>query len=102
VFVENVGNMVCPAEFDIGEHAKIAVTSVTEGEDKPLKYPHMFRAADLVLLTKIDLAAHVDFDRERALREIRAVQPDARVLEVSARSGEGLSQWYDFLRSALR
>ena len=72
--------------------------SVTEGEDKPLKYPHMFRAADLVVLTKMDLAAHVDFDRAQALEQIRAVAPDTRVIEVSAKSGDGLTQWYDYLR----
>jgi hydrogenase nickel incorporation protein HypB len=98
VLIENVGNLVCPAMFDLGERAKIAVLSVTEGEDKPLKYPHMFRAAEVMILNKIDLLPYVDFDAERAIAYAREVNPDITVLRVSARSGEGLDAWYDWLR----
>jgi hydrogenase nickel incorporation protein HypB len=99
VFVENVGNLVCPALFDLGEHRRIVVLSVAEGDDKPLKYPHMFRAADLVLLNKIDLLPYVDFDLARATALVREINPGAVVLCVSARSGEGLGAWYAWLRS---
>ena len=98
VAIENVGNLVCPSVFDLGEAAKVLVSSVTEGEDKPLKYPYMFRAARLVLLNKIDLAPHVDFDaaafREYALR----VNASLHILELSARTGGGLDAWYGWLR----
>ncbi|MEZ5829696.1 MAG: hydrogenase nickel incorporation protein HypB [Dongiaceae bacterium] len=99
VLIENVGNLVCPALFDLGENAKVAILSATEGEDKPLKYPHMFRAARVMLLNKIDLLPHVDFDVAQAIDNARAVNPDITVLRVSARSGEGLSAWYDWLRA---
>ncbi|HKS89945.1 MAG TPA: hydrogenase nickel incorporation protein HypB [Stellaceae bacterium] len=99
--IENVGNLVCPALFDLGEAAKIVIFSVTEGEDKPVKYPHMFRAAGLVILNKIDLLPHLDFDRERALANLRRANPAAEVLAVSARSGEGLGAWCDWLRRRL-
>jgi hydrogenase nickel incorporation protein HypB len=98
VLIENVGNLVCPALFDLGEHAKVAILSVTEGEDKPLKYPHMFSAAQVVLLNKIDLLPHLDFDIEKAASNIAVVNPDAIVFRVSARSGEGLDRWYDWIR----
>jgi hydrogenase nickel incorporation protein HypB len=98
VMIENVGNLVCPAMFDLGERAKVVVFSVTEGEDKPIKYPHMFAAAEVMILSKIDLLAHVDFDVETAITNARAVNPDIKVLRVSARSGEGLETWYDWLR----
>ncbi|MFN2644438.1 MAG: hydrogenase nickel incorporation protein HypB [Burkholderiales bacterium] len=98
VAIENVGNLVCPALFDLGEQRRVVVFSVTEGEDKPLKYPHMFRAAELVLLTKVDLLPHLDFDLEQAIEHARAVKPEVRVLALSARSGEGLAAWYDWLR----
>jgi hydrogenase nickel incorporation protein HypB len=98
VMIENVGNLVCPAMFDLGERAKVAVLSVTEGEDKPLKYPHMFRAAEVMVLNKIDLLPYVDFDVERAAANAREVNPDITVLRMSARSGEGLDAWYDWLR----
>jgi hydrogenase nickel incorporation protein HypB len=101
VLIENVGNLVCPAMFDLGERAKLAVLSVTEGEDKPLKYPHMFRAAEVMILNKIDLLPYVDFDAERAIAYAREVNPDITVLRVSARSGEGLDAWYDWLRREL-
>lgn len=98
VMIENVGNLVCPAMFDLGERAKVVILSVTEGEDKPLKYPHMFRAAEIVILNKIDLLPHVDFDVDAAIANAREVNPDIAVLRVSARSGEGLGAWYDWLR----
>jgi hydrogenase nickel incorporation protein HypB len=100
--IENVGNFVCPALFDLGEHAKVVILSVTEGEDKPLKYPQIFRAADLVLLNKIDLLPHLDFDRTRATDNLRAVNPVVAVLEVSARHGDGLAGWYEWLRGRMQ
>jgi len=99
LFIENVGNLVCPALFDLGESAKVVLFSVTEGEDKPLKYPHMFRVADLVLLTKVDLVPHLDFDLGRALDAIQMVNPDATVLRVSAKSGEGMDAWRAWIES---
>ena len=96
--VENVGNLVCPASFDLGEHLRLALLSVTEGEDKPLKYPPLFRSADVVLVTKIDLAAHVEFNRDAALANIRRVSPAARIFEVSAKTGEGMQAWCDYLK----
>ena len=99
VLIENVGNLVCPALFDLGERAKVVVFSVVEGEDKPLKYPHMFRAADLVLLNKTDLLPHVDFDIEVARRCLE--DPDCAILPISARTGEGMADWYDWLRREL-
>ena len=102
LFIENVGNLVCPSLFDLGEHARVVLFSVTEGADKPIKYPHMFRRADLVLLTKIDLAPHVDFDLAEALAALRAVAPSAPVLQLSTRSGEGLAPWYDWLKTRFR
>ena len=98
LLIENVGNLVCPAMFDLGERAKIVVLSVTEGEDKPLKYPHMFAAASLMLINKIDLLPHVDFSVEQAVDYAREVNPGIAALTLSARSGEGLSDWYDWLR----
>ena len=100
VMIENVGNLVCPALFDLGERAKVVILSVTEGEDKPLKYPHMFQAAELMIINKIDLLPHVDFDTTKAIGNARAVNPNMAVLQVSARSGEGLGGWYDWLRQA--
>ncbi len=97
LFIENVGNLVCPAGFDLGEDAKVAILSVTEGEDKPLKYPHMFAAASLMLLNKIDLAPHVDFDMDRCEEYARRVNPDLRVIRISARSGEGMQEWLDWI-----
>jgi hydrogenase nickel incorporation protein HypB len=98
VMIENVGNLVCPAMFDLGERAKVVILSVTEGEDKPLKYPHMFRAAEVMIVNKTDLLPHVDFDVARAIANAREVNPDITVLQVSARSGEGLADWYGWLR----
>lgn len=99
LLIENVGNLVCPALFDLGEQAKVVVLSVTEGDDKPLKYPHMFRAARLMLVNKIDLAPHVDFDLKRCLAFAREVNPTIEHLSVSARTGEGIPAWYDWLRA---
>ena len=98
LLIENVGNLVCPAMFDLGEHAKVVILSVTEGEDKPLKYPHMFLAADLMIINKIDLLPHVDFDLSLATGYARDVNPQIAVLSLSARTGEGLGGWYDWLR----
>ena len=99
LFIENVGNLVCPAAFDLGEAAKVAILSVTEGEDKPLKYPDIFAAASLVLLNKSDLLPHLDFDLEYALDCLRRVNPRAPVLSVSAKTGEGLDAWLAWLRA---
>mgnify|MGYP001766196919 FL=1 len=101
LFIENVGNLVCPAAFDLGEAHKVAILSVTEGEDKPLKYPDMFHAADLLLLNKIDLLPYLDFDVEQCIGYARRVNPDIQVLQVSARSGEGLEAWYAWLRERM-
>jgi hydrogenase nickel incorporation protein HypB len=101
LMIENVGNLVCPALFDLGERAKVVIFSVTEGEDKPLKYPHMFSAATLVLLSKTDLLPHLRFDTRRAIDNALTVNPRLKVLEVSAYSGEGMSQWYDWLKAEL-
>ncbi len=98
LLIENVGNLVCPALFDLGERAKIVVFSVTEGDDKPLKYPHMFRAADVMILNKIDLLPHVDFDLTRAIANARKVNPKITTYRVSAKTGEGLDAWYGWLR----
>lgn len=101
VMIENVGNLVCPAMFDLGERAKVVILSVTEGEDKPLKYPHMFRAAEVMILNKTDLLPHIDFDVARAIANAREVNPEITVLQVSARRGDGLEGWYGWLRSEI-
>ncbi len=93
LFIENVGNLVCPAAFDLGEAAKVAILSVTEGEDKPLKYPDMFQAARLMLLNKCDLLPYLDFDVERAVENARRVNPAIEIIRVSATSGEGMDEW---------
>ena len=97
LFIENVGNLVCPASFDLGEDARVVLLSVTEGEDKPLKYPTIFLNADLVIITKTDIAEAVQFDRKTALENIRKVAPKAKVVELSARTGAGMEAWYAFL-----
>ena len=99
LLIENVGNLVCPALFDLGEKAKVAMLSVTEGEDKPIKYPHMFRASQVMVLTKIDLLPYVSFDVQRCLDYARQVNPELKVFQVSAVSGAGLEDWYGWLRS---
>lgn len=98
VFIENVGNLVCPAEFDVGEGSKVMVASVTEGEDKPLKYPLMYSVCETLLLNKIDIAGAVAFDREQFLRNCRSVNPGLTIIELSARTGEGMSTWLDWLK----
>ena len=97
LIIENVGNLVCPASYDLGEDLRIVLLSVTEGEDKPLKYPPMFQSADVVLISKIDLAQACDYDRDAALANIRRVAPKARVFETSAKTGQGLDAWREFL-----
>jgi hydrogenase nickel incorporation protein HypB len=97
VFIENVGNLVCPAEFRVGEDRKVMVLSVTEGEDKPLKYPLMFRVSQLLLLNKVDLLPHLDFDLARFRANIARVNPTLPVIEVSARTGQGIEAWVDWL-----
>jgi len=97
LFVENVGNLVCPASYDLGENLRVVVLSVTEGEDKPLKYPTIFNAADLAVISKIDLAAAVEFDRGQTLRNLQAVRPGIEVVELSARTGQGMGSWLQYL-----
>jgi len=99
LFIENVGNLVCPAAFDLGEAHKVAILSVTEGEDKPIKYPDMFHAADLILLNKIDLLPYLQFDVEKCIEYARRVNPKIKVMQVSAISGEGMDDWYRWLRA---
>ena len=99
LFIENVGNLVCPALFDLGEHSKVVVISVTEGADKPLKYPHMFAAAGLVIINKIDLMPYVDFDLEKCAGYARSVNPGVNILPLSATTGEGVPAWYDWITS---
>lgn len=101
VLVENVGNLVCPAEFEVGEHAKVALLSVTEGEDKPLKYPIMFQAADCLLITKLDLAPHLDIDLEKLVANVRQINPQVTILPLSAKTGEGLPAWYTWVQLQL-
>jgi len=100
LIIENVGNLVCPAEFRVGENRRVMVSSVAEGDDKPLKYPLMFRACELVVLNKIDLLDHVDFDLDRFLHHLDAVHPDVAQMQVSARTGEGVSALRDWLIAA--
>jgi len=101
LMIENVGNLVCPASFDLGEDHKVAVLSITEGEDKPLKYPQMFQAADLMLINKLDLLPYLRFDLERCKRYARQVNPRIEIIELSCHSGEGMDTWYGWLRSRL-
>src|ERR1039457_4104075 len=102
LFIENVGNLVCPAAFDLGEDHKVVVLSVTEGEDKPLKYPNMFHAADVMLLNKTDLLPYLDFDLPKCKEFALRISPEMLIFEVSARSGEGMDQWYDWLAKGVR
>lgn len=101
LFIENVGNLVCPAAFDLGEDAKVAILSVTEGEDKPLKYPDMFTAARLAILNKIDLAPHCDVDLDLYEANLRRVNPGIEILHLSARTGDGMAEWLAWLRTHL-
>lgn len=102
VFVENVGNLVCPAEFEVGEHAKVALLSVTEGEDKPLKYPIMFREADCLLITKTDLSPYLDVDIETIVANVRQLNSKVTIIPVSAKTGEGLDAWYAWVRQQVQ
>lgn len=102
LFVENVGNLVCPAMFDLGEYAKVVILSVTEGADKPLKYPHMFKASRLMLVNKIDLLPYVDFDVQQCIEYARQINPDIEVIEVSATQGQGMQEWFSWLKNAMR
>ncbi len=99
LFIENVGNLVCPALFDLGEARKVVVISVTEGDDKPLKYPHMFAAADLVVVNKTDLLPYVDFDTDRLIGDARRINPDVEVLPLSAATGDNLDAWLSWLHT---
>ena len=101
LLIENVGNLVCPASFDLGEHHKVVVLSVTEGEDKPLKYPQMFHAADIMLLNKVDLLPYLDFDLESCKEMARRVSPGIQIFEVSSRTGEGMDAWYSWLHEGI-
>jgi hydrogenase nickel incorporation protein HypB len=101
LIVENVGNLVCPAEFDIGEDRRVVILSTTEGEEKPIKYPLMFRLCQATLLNKIDLLPYLDYDRQLALRNIRQIQPDMSIFELSAKTGEGFDPWIAWLRSQI-
>ena len=97
LFIENVGNLVCPSSYDLGERIRVALLSVTEGEDKPLKYPTLFNSADAAVITKMDIAEAVGFDREAALNNIREIRPNIRIFETSARTGTGMDVWLDYL-----
>jgi hydrogenase nickel incorporation protein HypB len=101
LIIENVGNLVCPAEFKVGEDARVMVYSITEGEEKPLKYPLMFRSADVVLVNKVDLLEHLDFDMELFLENLKAVNPDAPRILTSARTGQGVEEWCRWLEQRL-
>jgi hydrogenase nickel incorporation protein HypB len=98
VLIENVGNLVCPALFDLGERSRVVIASVTEGDDKPIKYPHMFRRSEIMILNKIDLLPYVPFSVDRCLAYARQVNPHIRVIQVSALRGNGLEEWYDWIR----
>ncbi|WP_017325696.1 hydrogenase nickel incorporation protein HypB [Synechococcus sp. PCC 7336] len=102
VFVENVGNLVCPAEFEVGEHAKVALLSLTEGEDKPLKYPVMFREADCLLVSKLDLAPYLEVDLGQIEANVRQLNPNASIIPLSAKSGEGLELWFEWVQQQVR
>ncbi len=102
VLVENVGNLVCPAEFEVGEHAKVALLSLTEGEDKPLKYPVMFQEADCLLITKLDLAPYLDVDLQQIEANVRQMNPHVTIIPISAKTGEGTAEWFNWVRSHVR
>ncbi|MBE9192777.1 hydrogenase nickel incorporation protein HypB [Gloeocapsopsis crepidinum LEGE 06123] len=102
LLVENVGNLVCPAEFEVGEHAKVALLSVTEGEDKPLKYPVMFQEADCLLITKTDLAPYLEIDISQIEANVRQMNPHVTIIQVSAKTNDGLENWFNWLRNAVQ
>lgn len=97
LFIENVGNLVCPALFDLGEQKRVLVISVTEGDDKPLKYPYMFQSSDLCIINKTDLLPYVDFNVETAMNSARQLNPEIEFILMSAKTGEGMTKWYDWL-----
>jgi len=97
LFIENVGNLVCPSSYDLGERIRVALLSVTEGEDKPLKYPTLFNSADAAIITKMDIAEAVGFDRDAAVRNILEIRPNIRIFETSARTGSGMNEWLEYL-----
>jgi len=97
VVIENVGNLVCPSAFDLGENSRVVILSVPEGDDKPVKYPGTFAGAEVILINKIDLADHIEFNLERVLADIHVVNPNAKIFQVSAATGEGMQAWYDWL-----
>ena len=97
VFIENVGNLVCPSDFDLGEQVRVVVLSVPEGDDKPVKYPGTFAKADVLLINKIDLLDHVQFNTDRVISDTGKLNPDLKIFQVSATTGEGMSEWYDWL-----
>lgn len=97
IFIENVGNLVCPSSFDLGERKRVVVLSVPEGDDKPTKYPGTFAKADVVLINKVDLIEHIDFDLDKVLKEIRRLNGEAKIFQVSATRGDGMDEWYDWL-----
>jgi len=101
LFIENVGNLVCPSSYDLGEDLRLVLMSVTEGEDKPLKYPTIFNTADVAVITKMDLAGPAEFDLVAARYNIQSVRPGMRIFEVSAKTGSGMSEWFQFLQAAL-
>ena len=101
VIIENVGNLVCPSAFDLGEALRVILLSVPEGDDKPIKYPGTFAEADVVLINKIDLADYIDFNLERALGDVRVVNPDVEIFQISATTGEGMDAWYEWLKNKL-
>jgi hydrogenase nickel incorporation protein HypB len=101
LFIENVGNLVCPASYDLGEDKKVVIFSTTEGEDKPLKYPKMFRVADVCVLNKLDLAPHVEFDMTTYRQNAERINPKLKFFELSAKTGDGISQWTDWLKSLI-
>jgi hydrogenase nickel incorporation protein HypB len=102
LFIENVGNLVCPSSYDLGEKIRVVLLSVTEGEDKPLKYPTMFNSADAAVITKMDIAGPCGFDRELALRNINEIRPGIRIFETSAKTGAGMEEWLGYLEEDLR
>ncbi|SCA57304.1 GTP hydrolase involved in nickel liganding into hydrogenases [Candidatus Terasakiella magnetica] len=101
LFIENVGNLVCPAAFDLGEAHKVAILSVTEGEDKPIKYPDMFAAADIMILTKTDLLPYLDFDVEACINYAKRVNPELKIFQLSSTNAEGLDAWYDWIKAGV-
>lgn len=102
IVIENVGNLVCPAEFNIGEDVKVTVLSITEGEDKPLKYPLIFKQASAVILNKVDLLPYTSFDMQAAIKDITSISPNTVIMQASCRTGEGLSQWYEWLKQQVK